>query len=348
MALFGDTALAMDAGSCFTRVSVQPGTVALREATCVLTLREDENAVMDVGSDALHKFGRAGDDVTIRYPLQDGAVTDKNMAALYLLAMAEKALRHKKPLDKVQLFLSAPMGLTKVEREALEQTAQLMGARKPAFVLTPLAAAVGAGLETIEERASMVVTLGGALTEIAIISMNGIAASRSIRSGALSMDDAIVRYIRREKGLIIGERTAERLKIDIGQAVVREELTEEEKKGVLVKGRDTATRDAKTVTVTCNDIALAVKENVAVLVDAMRDALARTPVALATDVAERGILLSGGGAQLRGLKELLEKETGVPVHVGSHPEEDAAIGLMALSTDARYLRSAVENGSVEM
>ncbi|MGI6173170.1 MAG: rod shape-determining protein [Christensenellales bacterium] len=360
MALFSDTAICMDMGSVSTRVISGNRGELFTEATAVLTLRDDASKVLSVGNDAFRMYGKSGDDVIIRYPVQDGAVTDSEMCALYMVAMAEKAGRHRRTLDKAQLYFSVPQGLTKVERSALEQAARLMGTRRPAFVLSPLAAAIGAGLLTTESKGTMAVTLGGSLTEIAVISMNAIVAARSIRSGSLSMDDAIVRYMRRAKGLIIGERTAERLKVDIGTArldgdretndALPDSAAEPQDSDttVTVKGRDASTRDAKSVSVTKNDIAVALRENIRMLVDALRDALARTPVALAGDISERGILLSGGGANLDGLCELLSDMTGVPVHKSAHPEDDVGLGLKLLADDPRLLASAIENGSAEM
>lgn len=387
MSIFSGDAIGVDLGSANTTIYLDGEGLALREATQVLSLRSDSQKVLAVGDKARALLGRTAEEVMLFSPVMDGAVTDTDVAALLVLALTEKATGRRKPMEKVRLFLSMSQGVTRVERLALEQTARLAGARRAYLVKTPLAAALGAGLDTEQMRGTMVAVLGGGTCEIAILSMNAIVAARSMRNGSFSMDEAIVRYVRRKKMLAIGARTAEDIKCDIGSAELPdydaedydEDYTDEyddpdkspdpagggltvagageengqdepcpmEGERVLLKGRDARTGKPATITVTTRDIALALREPVRILVDALRDALSRTPPELAADILESGIHLSGGGALLPGLGEVLSTHTGVPVTISEHPQDDVALGLGRLMDDERLLRACIEAGSVE-
>lgn len=370
MGLFSGNAIGIDLGSSFTAIYLSGQGIALREPSCILTLRDDAQAVLAVGDEARAMLGRTAEDTLLMSPVVDGAVTDVDAATLLMLALTEKATGRRKPMEKAQLFVSMSQGLTRVEHQALEQAAHQTGAKRPILVRTPLAAALGAGVDVEKPRGAMIVVLGGGTTEIAVLSMNAIVAARSMRTGSFSMDEAIVRYVRRRKNLIIGPRTAEDLKCDIGSAVlpdsdaededfeaerpVESENPEEEKdkpepqgEKVLLRGRDAKSGKPTTVEITTRDIALALREPVRLLIDAMRDALSRTPPDLAGDIAEEGIHLSGGGARMEGLAALLADQLGVPVTVSEHPQDDVLLGIGRLSDDDRLRRQAVEAGSVE-
>ena len=379
MVFFTGEGIAIDLGSATTTISLETEGIGLREPTSVLTLLDDPAAVLAVGGDAYAMSGRGGEQTLLQFPVMDGAVTDADLAALLMIALAEKATGRRKPMEKAQLLVSMSQGLTKVEREALLQAIRITGAKRSVAVKTPLAAALGAGLTVDQPRGSMVVVLGGGVTEIAVLSMNAIVAARSMRTGLLSMDEAIVRYMRRKKGVIIGLSTAEDLKCDIGSAALPEQdedlddlleadLPEEDKpqregegqdgpnsqeeavpqgEKALLKGRDVKTGKPTTVTVTTRDIALALREPVRLLLDAVKDALGRMPKELAGDILEAGITLSGGGALLRGLAPLLAERAGLPVSVGEHPHEDVILGLGMLAGDEKLLRGALQAGSAQ-
>lgn len=378
MGFFTGEGIAIDLGSANTTIYLENEGIVLREPTSVLTLLDDPSAVLAVGGDAYAMGGRGGEQTLLQFPVMDGAVTDADLAALLMIALAEKATGRRKPMEKAQLLVSMSQGLTKVEREALLQAIRMTGAKRSIAVKTPLAAALGAGLTVDQPRGSMVVVLGGGVTEIAVLSMNAIVAARSMRTGLLSMDEAIVRYMRRKKGVIIGLSTAEDLKCDIGSAalpeadedlddLLEEDLPEEGLPGqepggeeaqdeaeklpqgekALLKGRDVKTGKPTTVTVTTRDIALALREPVRLLLDAVKDALGRMPKELAGDILEAGITLSGGGALLRGLAPLLAERAGLPVSVGEHPHEDVILGLGMLAGDEKLLRGALEAGSAQ-
>lgn len=372
MGLFSGNAIGIDLGSSFTSIYLSGQGLALREPTCILTLRDDAQAVLAVGDEARAMLGRTAEDTLLMSPVVDGAVTDADAATLLMLALTEKATGRRKPMEKGQLFVSMSQGLTRVEHQALEQAARQTGAKRPILVRTPLAAALGAGVDVEKPRGVMVVVLGGGTTEIAVLSMCAVVAARSMRTGSLSMDEAIVRYVRRKKGLIVGLRTAEDLKCDIGSAALPDydsEQDEDEEEDVdaageeaadesaekeppqgehvLLRGRDAKTGKPATVAITTRDIALALREPVRVLIDAMRDALSRVPPDLAGDIAEEGVHLCGGGALLDGLAALLAEKLGIPVTVSEHPQDDVLMGIGRLSDDDRLRRQAVEAGSVE-
>ena len=370
MAVYNGDGIGLDLGSSNAGIYLRGEGIALREASCILSLKSDAQQVLGIGDEARDMLGRTSDECTLVNVIMDGAVTDVEAATLLTLALAERATGKRKPIEKARLMMSMPMGLTKVERAALLDVSKLTGGKRNYFVKAPMAAALGAGLSVEAPRGTMVVMLGGGLTEIAVISMHGIVAARSMRSGSLSMDESIVRSIRKEKDMIIGLSTAERIKCDIGSAVLpaaekkpmEENLIEgevldehgmpivpepEPGETVLLKGKHVKTGVPTTIDISTRDIAMALSEPVSVIVDAIRDALARTPEELAADILEQGIHLSGGGARLFGLKERIESMTGVPVHVSEHPEDDVLLGIGRLLDDERLLRECIEAGSVE-
>ncbi|MEG0934659.1 MAG: rod shape-determining protein [Clostridia bacterium] len=367
--------IAIDLGSSNTTIYLENEGIVLREPTSVLVMADDPTSVLAVGGDAYQSQGRTGKATQLTFPVMDGAVTDVDLAALTMIALSEKATGRRKPMEKAQLLVSMSQGLTKVEKDALALAVRASGAKRTILVKTPLAAALGAGLTVDQPRAVMIVVLGGGTSEIAVISMTGIVAARSMRTGSLSMDEAIVRYVRRKKRLIIGLSTAEDLKCDIGSATLPTEdydedwpededdqpiLENTQETGLatiepvepvgekaLLKGKNALTGKPETITVSTRDIALALREPVSVLIDAIRDALGRVPPELAADILDSGITLSGGGALLTGLAQLLAEKTGVPVSVGEHPHEDVILGLGRMASDDKLLNGALESGAAQ-
>ncbi len=387
MGLMSGNCLAIDLGSSNTSIFLGGEGVVLREPTAVLALRADPEGVIAIGHEAKAMLGRSSGEAALVSPVMDGAVTDVDMAALLTLALCEKVTGRRKSLDKTQLFMAMSQGLTKVEKDALMQVAKLTGARNPLLVRTPLAAALGSGLSVDSPRGCMIVTLGGGTTEIAVLSMGGVVAARSMRTGSMSFDEAIVRFVRRRKNVLIGLRTAEDLKCDIGSALLPDydvdsedpedlepfERSEFEKleasedsaalalrfpsyavapgepvgETVLLKGRDCKTGKPVTVPITTRELALSLREPIRTLVDALRDAIGRVPPEMAADIAEDGIRLSGGGALMQGLAELLSAKLELPVSVDEHPMDDVALGMGRLAEDEKLLKLATEAGSVE-
>ncbi len=387
MGLMTGNSLAIDLGSSNTTIFLGGEGIVLREPTAVLALRADPESVIAIGHEAKAMLGRSSGEAVLVSPVMDGAVTDVDMAALITLALCEKVTGRRKSFEKMQLFMAMSQGLTKVEKDALMQVAKLTGARSPMLVRTPLAAALGSGLAVDTPRGSMIVTLGGGTTEIAVLSMGGVAAARSMRTGSLSFDEAIVRFVRRRKNVLIGLRTAEDLKCDIGSALLPDydvdsddpedlepfersefaslEASEDSAElalrfptyavapgepvgeTVLLKGRDCKTGKPVTVPITTRELALSLREPIRTLVDALRDAIGRVPPELAADIAEDGIRLSGGGALMQGLAELLAAKLELPVSVDEHPQDDVALGMGRLAEDEQLLKLATEAGSVE-
>jgi rod shape-determining protein MreB and related proteins len=387
MGLMTGNFLAIDLGSSNTSIFLGGEGVVLREPTAVLALRADPEGVIAIGHEAKAMLGRSSGEAVLVSPVMDGAVTDVDMAALLTLALCEKVTGRRKSLEKMQLYMSMSQGLTKVEKDALTQVAKLTGARSPLLVRTPLAAALGSGLTVDTPRGSMIVVLGGGTTEIAVLSMGGVVAARSMRTGSLSFYEAIVRFVRRRKNVLIGLRTAEDLKCDIASALLPDydvdtddpedlepfersefqnlEATEDsgalalrfptdvvapgEMVGetVLLKGRDCKTGKPVTVPITTRELALSLREPIRTLVDALRDAIGRVPAELAADIAEDGIRLSGGGALMLGLAELLSNKLELNVSVDEHPQDDVALGMGRLFEDEQLLKLATEAGSVE-
>ncbi len=387
MGLMTGNFLAIDLGSSNTTVYLGGEGVALREPTAVLALRADPESVIAIGHEAKAMLGRSSGEAVLVSPVMDGAVTDVDMAALLTLAFCEKVTGRRKSLDKTQLMMSMSQGLTKVEKDALMQVAKLTGARSPLLVRSPLAAALGSGLTVDTARGAMIVTLGGGTTEIAVLSMGGVVAARSMRTGSLAFDEAIVRFVRRRKNVLIGLRTAEDLKCDIGSALLpdydvdsddpedlepfelsefaRLEASEDAEalalrfpayavapgemvgETVLLKGRDAKTGKPVTVPITTRELALSLRDPIRALVDALRDAIGRVPAEMAADIAEDGIRLAGGGALMHGLAELLAAKLELPVSVDEHPQDDVALGMGRLAEDDQLLRLAREAGSVE-
>lgn len=387
MGLMSGNAIAIDLGSSNTTIYMEGEGVVLREPSQVLALRADPESVIAIGHEAKAMLGRASGEAVLVSPVMDGAVTDVDMAALLALALSEKVTGRRKSLDKMQLFMSMSQGLTKVEKDALSQVAKLTGARSPMLVRSPLAAALGSGLQVDSPRAAMVVVLGGGTTEIAVLSMGAVVAARSMRTGGLSFDEAVVRFVRRRKNVLIGLRTAEDLKCDIGSALLPdydvdaddpEDLTPFERsefehleasegaealalrfptyavapgepvgETVLLKGRDVKSGKPVTVPITTRELALSLREPIRILVDALRDAIGRVPAELASDIQEDGIRLSGGGALMHGLAELLAAKLELPVSVDEHPQDDVALGMGRLAEDEALLKLCTEAGSVE-
>ena len=336
----------MDLGSMQTSIYLaSEEEIVLREPTQVLVNADNIQEILCVGNEARAMVGRTSRDTELISPIQNGAVADIEMSALLMMNFAERAVRRKKALEKMLLVTGLAGGATRVERGALFQAMNATGAKRTAAVLNPVAAAIGAGLDISTPHGTMIVSIGGGSTEIAVLTMNSVSALRMMRFGGQAMDEAIVRWYWREKGIIIGQRTAEQLKKEIG--TVSEKVIDEEDP-VLLKGKDAATGRPISIETTSLDIMKALEEPVRQIVDAIRNALYNVPAELAADIHDGGIQLTGGGALLRGLKKRLEQETGVPVHMSEHPRRDTAVGLGLIAFNERLLNQLVKCGSAEL
>ena len=339
MGAFSSGGVGLDLGSANITICLENEGIVLREPSYILALRDDSDEIIGVGRDARQMLGRTPKDVVLLSPVMDGAIADIDQATLLMKSLSEKALGKRRALEKNRLVVSMSTAATRVEHAATrvehaaaEAAVRGAGAKHAALIRSTIAAAIGAGLSIEEAKGVMVVLIGGSTTEVAVLSMNGVVAARSIRSGSLAMDEAIMHYIRREKGLIIGQRTAEDLKIDLGTAL---EIPMSEVENVTLRGRDAKTGRPATAEINSLDIQRAILPELDRLLESIREAFENTPAELAEDILTHGIRLSGGGALLAGLRERLEQMLNVPVTIGENPQDEVALGACIAASDER-------------
>ena len=343
MGVFSSGGVGLDLGSANLTICLENEGIVLREPSYVLTMREDTDDVLAVGRDARQMLGRTPKDVALFSPVMDGAVADVDLATLLIKALSEKALGKRRALEKNRLVVSMATGATRVEHAAAEAAVRAAGAKRAALIRGSIAAALGAGMSIEEAKGVMVVLIGGSTTEVAVISMNGVVAARTSRTGSLALDEAIMRYIRREKGLIIGQRTAEDLKIDLGTAM---EIPMDQLENVTLRGRDAKTGRPATAEINTLDIQRAILPALDNLLENIREAFENTPAELAEDMLANGIHLCGGGALLDGLAERLSNLLNLPVHVGENPQDEVAIGACIAASDEKIYQKLVATGSL--
>lgn len=323
--------IGIDLGTSNTVVFLKGRGIVLREPT-VIAVSKGSSEVLAVGEEAKRMLGRTPSDIIAIRPMKDGVIADYEITQTMLEYFINKA-QGKKSLLRPRVVIGIPSGSTEVERRAVHEAALKAGAREVYLVDEPMAAAIGAGLPVAEPRGSMIVDIGGGTTEIAVISLGGIVTSKSIRIAGDEMDDAITQYVKKEYNLLIGERTAEEVKIKIGSAYPLEnELTME------IKGRDLLTGLPKTVEINSEEIRGALQPVVMAIVDAVKSALEATPPELASDIVERGIILAGGGALLKGIDKILSQETEMPVFVSDDPLSCVALGTGKILEEVGILK----------
>ena len=305
--------IGIDLGTANTLVLVEGKGIVINEPS-VVAIDRDSNEIFAVGNKAKEMVGRTPGNIVAIRPLKDGVIADFEVTERLLRDFINKATRRSR-FRRPRVVISVPSGVTEVEKRAVIDAALSAGAKDARVIEEPMAAAIGAGLPVQDPTGTMIVDIGGGTTEVAVISLGGIVAHRSIRVAGDEMDEAIVQHIRRNYNLLIGERTAERIKMEIGHATInaRDEETME------VRGRDVVAGVRKAVVVSSTEIHEALEEPVQAIVDAVKVTLEQTPPELAADIMDRGIMLAGGGALLKGLDELLIRETGMPVHICERP-----------------------------
>ena len=309
--------LSIDLGTANTLIYVRGKGIVLNEPS-VVAIREETarggRTVQAVGAEAKSMLGRTPGNITAIRPLKDGVIADFTVTEKMLQHFIKKAhgSRYFRPSPRV--LICVPNGSTQVERRAIRESAEGAGARKVYLIEEPMAAAIGAGMPVHEPRGSMVLDIGGGTSEVAVISLNGIVYAASVRIGGDRFDEAIISYVRRNHGILIGEATAERIKHEIGSAYPGQDLLE-----ISVKGRNLSEGVPRSFTLNSNEILEALQEPLQGIVGAVKAALEQTPPELGADVAERGIVLTGGGALLRDLDKLLMEETGLPVVIADEP-----------------------------
>ncbi len=310
--------IGIDLGTANTLVNVKDQGIVLREPS-VVAVKAGTNEVLAVGDDAKRMLGRTPGNIVAIRPLKDGVIADFQVTEAMLRHFIRKVnQRHR---GNTRVVIAVPSGITEVERRAVSESAEQAGAKWVHIVEEPMAAAIGVGLPVMDASGNMIVDIGGGTTEVALISLGGIVYARSVRTAGDELDEGIVSYMKRNYNLMIGERTAEDIKIRLGSAApLAKELTMD------VKGRDLVAGLPKTITITSQEIREAMADPLATIVDAVRTTLERCPPELAADLVDRGIVLAGGGALLRGLDKLLREETGLPVHIAEDPLSAVAEG----------------------
>ena len=314
--------LAIDLGTANTLIYVKGKGIVSCEPSVVAVQRDarGENKVLAVGREAKEMLGRTPGNIRAVRPLRDGVIADFEITEAMLRYFIARA-HNRRTLVKPRIIICVPFGITEVEKRAVKESAESAGAREVYLIEEPMAAAIGAGLPITEPSGNMVVDIGGGTTEVAVISLAGIVYSQSVRVGGDKMDDAIAAYLKRKYNLAIGEQTAERIKMQIGNAYpLEQQLTTE------VKGRDLVAGIPKTVVVNSDEIREALSEPVNAIVEALLLALEKTPPELAADIVDKGVVLTGGGALLANLDVLLREETGLPVMVCDDPISAVVLG----------------------
>ena len=304
--------MAVDLGTANTLVYVRGRGIVLNEPS-VVAVNQDTGGILAVGLEAKKMIGRTPGNIVAIRPLKDGVIADFDTTERMLRYFIQKVHR-RSYLAKPRIVVCVPSGITGVEQRAVKDAGYAAGARKVYIIEEPMAAAIGAGLPIHEPTGNMVVDIGGGTTEVAVISLGGIVTSLSIRVGGDELDQSIINWVKREFSLLLGERTAEEIKMAIGSAYPLPGENDAE-----IRGRDLATGLPKTIVVSAAEIRKALEEPVNAIINAVKSTLDKCPPELASDLMDRGIVLTGGGALLKGLDERLRKETGMPIHVAERP-----------------------------
>ncbi|MDD2481806.1 MAG: rod shape-determining protein [Lutispora sp.] len=329
--------IAIDLGTANTLVYLKGKGIVMREPS-VVAINTENDSVKAVGEEAKQMIGRTPGHIVAIRPMKDGVIADFHITQSMLKYFIRQVSKNVS-IGKPRVLVSVPSGTTEVEERAVIEAALQAGAKVAKIIEEPMAAAIGAGLPVGEPTGSMIVNIGGGTTEIAIISLGGIVTSKSIRSAGDKFDEAIVNYIKRNYNLAIGVRTAEEIKISIGSAYP---LAMEE--SMKVRGRDLVSGLPKTITVSSTEILEALREPVGAIIEGIKSTLEKTPPELASDIMDRGIMVSGGGANLKGIDELVRKETGMPVQIADTPLDCVVMGAgKALEQYEQINNSAYNN-----
>ena len=311
--------MAIDLGTANTLVYLRGKGVLLDEPS-VVAMNSQTREVLAVGHEAKRMIGRTPDGITAIRPLKDGVIADFE-ATEHMLRHFIHAVHRRRFFNKPRLVICVPSGITAVEQRAVKEAGYVAGARQVYIIEEPMAAAIGAGLPVHEATGNMIVDIGGGTTEVAVISLGGLVTTLSIRTAGDELDHAIINHLKKEHSLMLGERTAEEVKMTLGSAFPQAQDNTAE-----VRGRDMVSGLPRTVTISSSEIRQAIEEQVHAIIDAVRTTLDQTPPELAGDIMDRGIVLTGGGALLRGLDERISHETGMPVHVARDPLSSVAMG----------------------
>jgi rod shape-determining protein MreB len=304
--------IGIDLGTANTLVHVKGKGIVIREPS-VVAINKRTNQILAVGDNAKSMIGRTPGNIVAIRPMKDGVIADFDVTQGMLKYFIKKAMTSGF-INKPRVVICVPSGVTEVEKRAVDEATRQAGAKEAYLIEEPMAAAIGADMPVAEPSGSMVVDIGGGTSEVAVISLGGIVTSKSLRVAGDELDESIVYYIKKEYNLMIGERTAEEIKMAIGAAYPKEK-----DESIEIRGRDLISGLPKNLSVTSSEITEALKEPVNSIVDSIKLTLEKTPPELAADVMDRGIMLTGGGALLSGLNKLIKEETGMPVHIAENP-----------------------------
>ena len=326
-----ETDIGIDLGTASILVYIKGKGVVLKEPS-VVAFDRDTNKIKAIGEEARLMIGRTPGNIVAVRPLRQGVISDYTVTEKMIKHFIQKAIG-KRTFKKPRIAVCVPSGVTEVEKKAVEDATWQAGARSLDIIEEPIAAAIGAGIDIAKPCGNMIVDIGGGTTDIAVISLGGAVVSTSIKIAGDDFDEAIVRFMRKKHNLLIGERTAEEIKIKIGCAFPRQEVITMD-----VRGRNLVTGLPKTITVTSEETEEALREATSQIVEAVHSVLEKTPPELSSDIAERGIVLTGGGALLQGLEELIESKTGINTMTAEDPMTAVAIGT------GRYIECLSESG----
>ncbi|MBI5639795.1 MAG: rod shape-determining protein [Nitrospirae bacterium] len=325
--------LAIDLGTANTLVYVKGRGIVCDEPS-VVVIRKDNKKTVAVGAEAKRMLGKTPSNIMAIRPMKDGVIADFD-ATGEMLKYFIKKVHNRRSFVSPRVIVGVPSGITQVEQRAVKDAAEASGAREVYLIEEPMAAAIGVGLPVGEPSGNMIVDVGGGTTDVAVISLDGVVYSKAVRVGGDKMDEAIMAYIKRRYNLMIGETTTEQIKIDIGSAF----STDSSAKRVMdIKGRDLISGIPKTITVNEDEIREALSEPINIILETIKVALENTPPELAADIVDRGIVLAGGGALLRGLDALIKQETGLPVIVTENPLTAVVMGVGKMLDELEMLR----------
>jgi rod shape-determining protein MreB and related proteins len=328
--------IAIDLGTANTLVYVRGHGIVLDEPSVVAVqknYRGGQNRVLAVGKEAKDMLGRTPAGIVAIRPIKDGVIADFEVTQSMLRYFIQKAVGDRKSFIRPRIIICVPYGITQVEKRAVKEAAQSAGAREVYLVEEPMAAAIGAGLPITEPSGNMVIDIGGGTTGVAVISLGGIVYCKSIKVAGDKFDEAIVNYVRRQFNLLIGERTAENIKMNIGNA-----YPFEDEKFLEIKGRDLVAGAPKTIEITSSQVNDALMDPLSEIIDAVRTALEKTPPELASDIVDNGIVLTGGGAMLANLDILIREKTGLPVTIAENPLNCVVMGSGRILEELDLLR----------
>lgn len=325
--MFGFSAkeMGIDLGTANTLIYIKDKGMVLNEASCIAYDKRNAE-IIATGAKAKAMYGKAPKDIVVVKPLQDGVISDFDMAAEMLQRFIRTAMGEKKP-SGMRIVIGVPSGVTEVEKLAVEEVIGLMGAKEVYILDEPTAAAIGADLDIDSSDACMIVDIGGGTSDVAILSLGGIVVSTSLRYAGDKMNEAIIQYVRKKKGVLIGDKTAEELKIKVGSAMIETGADGKEIiKTMDARGRDLISGLPKTFRVNSKDMESALHESMEMIVDAVKTTVEKAPPEIAADIAERGLILTGGGSMIENLDKLIAQRTGMAVALAPNPYETVALG----------------------